>query len=217
MTQITWGTSGSLITSGSDASFGDDAIRSVLSNAAGGLGESFFWPGSATSQGASTASSGELKPGSLRFARSGSLSGGFPNGFLSVNTKNVSLAHIGSTWTGTVGHSAALYGQSTDTLNFPFPQTSRWLVQEGTFNVGVLTTSLSVTFPVSYKTTPVVFVLGSDPRQAPTSATTTGFVVLGVSSASTGGFTSVFSEMQLLGSSSSITGYSWRAEGIAAL
>ena len=137
--------------------------------------------------------------------------GGFPDGFLSVNTKNISLFHIGSTWTATVGHSAALYGAS-DITNFAFPQTSRWLVQEGTVSVvGSLVTS-AVTFATVYKAAPVVFLQGSDPRAGTGSGGTAGFSVLGVSAATIGGFTSTFSDVF-----STISGYSWRAEGIAAL
>lgn len=212
MTQISWDTS--FITSGSDASFGDDAIRSFLVNVALGLGESLYWPGSADSQGASAASSGELQLGALRFARGGFVQGGFPNGYLSVNTKNVSLFHIGSTWTGTVGHSATLYYATGS--GFTFPQASRWLVQEGQFNAAAGAFSSTVTFPTSFTSTPVVFVTAADPHVS-ASAGTCDIPVIGISSATTIGFTSAFSTLFSPAGSSALTSYVWHAEGIAAL
>lgn len=153
----------------------------------------------------------------MRFARGGYLQGGFGDGFLSINTKYLSLFHIGSTWTGTVGHISALHGVASDTTNLNFPQNAGFLVQEGAvIDATGVATSFGVTFPTSYKTTPVVFVHGADPH-VPTSATTAGFAVIGVSSVSTGGFLATIMQLQILGSGSSLSRYIWRAEGIAPL
>src|SRR5439155_11915397 len=154
MSSISWNES--LVTSGSSASFGDDALRSIKTTIAIGLGQSFYWPGSAASQGASTASSGELQLGTLRFAKTGFQGGGFGDGFLSLDTTRISVRHIGSTWTGMVGHSGMLEA-SNAAAAITFPQAKRWLVQEGQYTSTGTTTN--VTFPLSYAVAPTVYLI----------------------------------------------------------
>ena len=63
MAEIVWR---DLLSQSSAASLADDDIRELVVEFATGIGESFYWPGSAASQGASTSSSGEMLPGGAR-------------------------------------------------------------------------------------------------------------------------------------------------------
>src|SRR5207245_716876 len=137
--------------SSSTACSGDDWMRSVTTTVAIGLGQSFYWAGSAASQGASTASSGELQLGTLRTARSANVLGGFGDGFLGLHQNNKGLYHIGSTWTGLLGHPNMLDAGAGVT----FPTSVRWLVQEGRFTSSGTTTNVS--FPVPYSVAPAVY------------------------------------------------------------
>lgn len=126
----------------SDASSGDNEARSFMSSIALGLQPSIFWPGSG---GGSAASAGETQPGSLRMAHSGNVTGGFENGYLSLRTEWGSVWHIGSAWTGMVGHSGMLDRGGGGS----FPQSWRWLCQEGSYTT---TLTSNVTHPITFPT-----------------------------------------------------------------
>src|SRR5437773_6730 len=207
MSAISWNES--LVTSGSSASFGDDALRSLKTTIAIGLGQSFYWPGSAASQGASTASSGELQLGTLRFAKTGFQQGGFGDGFLSLDTTRISVRHIGSTWTGMVGHSGMLEASNAG-VAITFPQTQRWLVQEGQYTSSGTTTN--VNFPFAYARAPNVYLIEGYLDTLSANSQKSWFAY-GVSSVTTGGFTSL--ESFLFGSATTGASYFWRAEGVA--
>src|SRR5207237_5542635 len=107
----------------------DDFFRSFLSSVALGLSTSFVWPGSG---GGSLASAGVSQFGNLRLARAGNsaVTGGFGDGFLFLNTNHLSLHHIGSTWTGLLGHSSMVgYGGGGRRLS----QTGALSMLSGTF------------------------------------------------------------------------------------
>ncbi len=152
MAQITWDET--LPSNASSANTADNEFRSMLTNIATGLGESMFWPGSAVSQGFSTASSGEMRPSSARVSTVSLLAtswGGKPDGFLSLITDENKLVHIGSTWSGQVAHSATLhYSGGID--NAPFQ--THWVLQEGTTQTS--DGSDTVTFTTAYNGVPFV-------------------------------------------------------------
>jgi len=152
MSAITWNAADPSATT--LASLIDNNIRSLQSNFAGGVGESFFWPGSG---GGSGASAGETRPGALRFARSTSgRTGGHPDGFLLLDPTRAAIHHIGSTTTGFLGH-AAMLDRGSDT-SVTWPQTRRWLQQSGTTAVTASTGSVVITFPIAYVAGQVPFV-----------------------------------------------------------
>lgn len=190
----------------STASSGDDWLRSFKTTVATGLGESFYWPGSAASQGASAASSGELQLGTLRFARSSSVTGGFDNGYLSLHTFRLSIRHIGSAWTEMLTHPNMLDHGS----GFGFPQTTRWLVQEGRYTSSGTTTN--ITFPTPYAVAPSVYLVEGflDSNNADQAV---AFFAFGVSTVTPGGFISLESE---IGSSAGGADFFWRSEGTVA-
>jgi hypothetical protein len=148
----TW--SDDIVLGTSNASAGDNELRSFMTQLASGISGSYYWPGSG---GGSAASGGESKEGNARCARAGNsaVTGGYPNGFLLVNTAHVSLHHIGSAWTGLLGHS-----NMVDNNNAAFASitTGRWAVQAGTISLNSATDGQSgtkaVSFTSSYDTTP---------------------------------------------------------------
>lgn len=132
----------------------------MMSSIARGLQPSFIWPGSG---GGSAASAGESTAGNLRSAVTGSavVVGGFGNGFIGLNENHESLHHIGSTWTGMLGHSSMVdHGGGIGNAPFAF----RWLVQSGvsgslTAVSGISFGTFTVTFPVPYGAPPFVEIL----------------------------------------------------------
>lgn len=137
-------------------------MRSLWSSFAAGMGESTFGPGSATSQGASTASTGEPRPGSMRFPLSnGMIPGGFANGFLGIEPRRIGLCHIGSANTGFYGHSGML-DMNGGIGNAPF--TCKWILQ--TLSATTLIGSVHgnplaprvITFASAYSGVPFVFI-----------------------------------------------------------
>ena len=152
MASISW--DASQPSSATSASLIDNNIRSLQSNFAGGVGTSFFWPGSG---GGSGASAGETRPGALRFARSTSgRTGGFPDGFLLLDPTRVAVHHIGSTTTGFLGHAAMLDRGSATSVTWP--QDRRWIQQSGTTAVTASTGSVVIVFPIVYVAGQVPFV-----------------------------------------------------------
>jgi len=150
MSAISWPTT--VPSPSSAASSGDDAFRSLVTSFALGVSTSFVWPGSG---GGSTASAGESVLGNARFAISGTTAtvGGVGDGFLLLNTDRVSLHHIGSTWTGLLGHSGMLDRGSAGTAPFTY----RWLTQTGITPINSTGTS-NVTWPTPYSVAPTVIV-----------------------------------------------------------
>lgn len=136
----------------SSAASGDDEFRSMLTAIATGLGESMFWPGSAASQGASTASSGELRLGTARAAVGASApTGGHPDGFLALDANNSQVWHVGSAYTDVISHSR-MHDRDGGIGNAPF--TVRWLIQTGTFASSDRTDN--VIFTIAYNGIPIV-------------------------------------------------------------
>jgi len=89
-----------------------------------------------------------------------------------------------------------------------FPQAKRWLVQEGQYTSSGTTTN--VTFPLSYAVAPTVYLIEGY-LDSLSGNSQKGWFCYGVSSVTTGGFTSL--ESLILGSNTSAT-YFWRAEGV---
>lgn len=171
----------------------DNEFRSFQSAIALGIQPSFYWPGSG---GGSAASAGEAQPGNLRMAHAGVVTGGFENGYLSLRTEWASVWHIGSTWTGMVGHSGMLeHGAGGG-----FPQTWRWLCQEGSYTTTASVLTHSILFPVQYSVAPTVQVTLTD-------AVITAPVNIIHASVTTSGFSSFVSHAV-----STIT-LGWRSEG----
>jgi len=119
-----------------------------------GLQPSFNWPGSG---GGSLASGGVSNFGTFRAARAGNsaVTGGYGDGFLLLNQNHISLHHIGSTWTGLLGHSA-MVDHGGGLGNAPF--TGRWLTQQGTLAITPAPSShtLDVVFATAYVALPFV-------------------------------------------------------------
>jgi hypothetical protein len=138
-----------LVLGTSNASSGDDELRSLMTQLASGISASFFWPGSG---GGSLASAGESKLGNARCAHTGNITGGYANGYLSLNSAHGSLHHLGGSGM-LLGHSSMEdYGP---TAVLP-PSKTIWLTSASFFtlgsavdgNFGVKNTSLGTTYPI---------------------------------------------------------------------
>lgn len=132
MSAISWSETTPLASS--NASSGDDELRSFMTNVARGLQPAFYWPGSG---GGSAASAGQSQPGNMRMVRvATSVATRADNGFLQLNSTRVAIEHIG-TWIGPLGHSNMLHVSSSTTAGggLSWPQASRWLMQTGSFTV----------------------------------------------------------------------------------
>ncbi len=136
MAEILWRT---LLSQSSAASLADDDIRELTAEFATGIGESFYWPGSAVSQGASTASSGELQPGSARVpgvnvvntALFDSVDGEVTAIFWKGTTvATPTLIHGGSTSSFVIGGSLAIEASPVPEAAAPFG--SRWIAVDST-------------------------------------------------------------------------------------
>lgn len=129
----------------------------MVSSIARGLQPSFYWPGSG---GGSLASAGESQAGNARSAVTGNtiVVGGFGNGFIGLNENHESLHHIGSTWTGMLGHSS-MVDHGTGIGSAPFA--ARWLVQSGSVATQSAQSfgTFAVTFPVPYGQPPFVNII----------------------------------------------------------
>lgn len=133
MAVITWRT---LLSQSSAASLADDDLRELIAEFATGLGESFYWPGSAASQGASTASSGEMLPGTARVAGTGgaifdSLDGEITATFdRGTTVATATLIHGGSSSSILLGGGIATEASPAPEAAAPF--TSRWVAVDST-------------------------------------------------------------------------------------
>jgi len=147
---------GGYFSASSDASAIDDDVRSLKSDFAAGIGEFAYGPSSASSQGASTSSTGELLPGAGRFAEitdARSNTTGNTSGWLVEDTSTVLMHHAGSTAT------VALGGQRVDeAVSSENEDTFRWVVSTGTevFSFGGVSV-ITTTFPTPYNSRPFVY------------------------------------------------------------
>lgn len=169
-----------LVLGTSAASAGDDELRSFMTQFASGISASYYWPGSG---GGSAASAGESKLGNGRCARSGNISGGFPNGFLSLNTAHVSLHHIG-TAPFMVGHSSMV----EHVLPAFYPTFStRWVSQVQIGNISTNTFgTFALSFTSSYDTTPSFVQIGC----------TSADILINLSTVTAGGILSSWSALK---------------------
>jgi len=151
MSQISWNPS--YPASGSSASEGDDAFRALMTNFATGVGEFVYFPSSAESQGASTASTGIVRLGTARAARVSNVSGSVGNGYLGFETSKGGLWHLGSSWTyAPLGHPAMETGPS-----FNAPYTYRWVHLYGvdTLTASAKSGSKAIAYGYTFATPPV--------------------------------------------------------------
>lgn len=196
-----------LILGTSNASAGDDELRSFMTQLASGISASFVWPGSG---GGSLASAGESVLGNARTARAGNsaVTGGYDNGFLLINTNHVSLHHIGSTWTGMLGHSS-MVGHNTNTL-LTMPTGKRWVTQRGTVILNPISDvngTNAVSFASSFDTVPAFLQLSV----AQSILTSNGYIV-SYMSLTASAFSMPFDVLGILAPSSVGTVY-WESNG----
>ncbi|KKL91948.1 hypothetical protein LCGC14_1889640, partial [marine sediment metagenome] len=117
-----------LLSQSSAASLADDDIRELTAEFATGVGESFYWPGSAASQGASTASSGEMLPGGARVpgvnvantALFDSLDGEITAIYKGTTVATPTLLHGGSTSSFVIGGAIAIEASPAPEAAAPF-------------------------------------------------------------------------------------------------
>lgn len=184
----------------STGSSGDDYTRSFLSSIATGLSTSFIWPGSG---GGSAASAGISQFGNARLAvaSNSAVTGGFGDGFLLLNRNHVSLHHIGSSWTGILGHSGMIDMGASSAL--------RWLVQTGMFSLDSTIVGDSgttkTTFPTTFASTPSFVQVQTNGANSLTA------YAINVVSVSSSNFTSVFSGLR---SGESFCNVVWQAVGV---
>ena len=201
MSAISWDET--LPASGTTASTVDDIIRSDLTAIATVIGVSRFWPGSAASQGASTASSGEMRPGTARPARGANLRvGNAPDGTIVFDSDNSSLAHAGSTATYMLGSRHMEEHTTVTGLG-----AAHWVVCSGSNtwpNIDPADNdSLNVSFGMVYSTPPAVMAsLSSDAY------------LWCLSSVTSGGFTSMASNLAAGGLSTQTL--QWWSQGTVA-
>lgn len=155
MSSITWNETSPA--AASLATNTDDTIRSDLTAMATGIGESFFWPGSAASAGASASSGGETVLGIARFHRGPSRFTTAEDGFVSIDTGGdygVSLRHIG---VSTIESFPVGHCNIVEELNTAGTVDTRWLEQQEThtFAVDGVDTN-TITFPIAYNGVPAV-------------------------------------------------------------
>ena len=194
MSAISWNES--VPSPSSAASSGDDEIRSLMTSVALGLSTSFIWPGSG---GGSGASGGVSQFGNARCAVAGNsaATGGYGDGFLLLNQNHISLHHIGSTWTGLLGHSSMVEHSAGSTGAVAF-----WRMQSGVFSLQSSADShfgnKQINFPVPFSGTtaqPGVFFLPNTLSYA---------VNISLSSTTAGGFTSQYSGLSATESDTSV-------------
>lgn len=175
----------------SNASAGDDELRSLMTQFASGVSASFFWPGSG---GGSAASGGESKLGNARAAHSTNTTGGYNNGYLGLNPAHASLHHLGGSGM-LLGHSSMEdYGLSAILSN----GTQAWLTATGSFSLnysvdGVFGTK-NVSLGVSYNTGATVYLFYTVQQSAPNWLVGTSIYGTALASPLTQ-FTSAFSSM----------------------
>ena len=132
MSVITWSARPS---AGSNASAAAGDIRDMKVDIATGLGQSFYWPGSAGSQGASAESSGALQAGTMRPAVASPT--GEPDGSLMIFYSRPGVFHAGS--------SGSYYLGGRRTLLAASPQGSGDVITHWVIDQSVTTFALSAT------------------------------------------------------------------------
>lgn len=214
MPSIVWNEN--LPSDGSDANTADNEFRSFMSSVAYGLGRSFFWPGSAASQGASTSSTGEMRPGSARLVLYAPGSGtaqvitsrlDMPDGFLGFvgdDYGNATLWHLGSSQGTYVLSSGNALVAADAPGNAPF--TSAWLIQEGTIDE-TTDADNAVVFDTAYDGEPNIIISRAD-----TQALNCNF---GITTLSKTGFT--LTQTWTGSGGAQAATYRWTSEGTATL
>ena len=160
MATITWRT---LLSQSSAASLADDDLRELIAEFATGLGESFYWPGSAASQGASTASSGEMLPGTARApglatgsilfdALDGELTAAYHRG---TTQARPTLLHGGSTASFVIGGALAIESSPAPEAAAPF--TSRWVAVDSISTFLISSTEANNSFATNVASLGTVF------------------------------------------------------------
>ena len=165
----------------SNASAGDDELRSLMTQFASGISLSFNWPGSG---GGTAASGGESKLGNARAAHSDNTVTAYGVGFLSLNTRHPALVHIGPV-NHLLGHSSMIdHG-----VGAALPPATRWVTQAGTSTLtsGISFGTATVSFTTPFATTPFVLV-----DIFPNAATNSPYLV-NLSTVTVGGFSASFS------------------------
>lgn len=198
----------------SAASSGDDELRAFMVAVASGLSPGYIWPGSG---GGSGASAGLSQLGNARLATAGNsaVTGGHGDGYLLLNRNHESLHHIGSTWTAMLGHSSMIEHAPGIGFLSASQVSSRWLTQSGSFAIPSSPAfgTVSTAFPTSYGSTappfvhitPIFDLINNGP---------TSYMMLQVSSVTTGGFSAVFSG---LSASLLTTTVYWESDGTVLL
>jgi hypothetical protein len=156
----------------STASFQDDAWRSMWTSICSGLAETMYWPGA---PGASSASDGEMRLGTLRVVQQYDTAAGNPRvvmqgggasgtmAFTRLNAADVVetnmgrgyLWQAGSATTQMMGHVLiAEHQQQPSNATY----TARWVLSSGTVASSSVTTTdyFTVNFPVTYSVPPTV-------------------------------------------------------------
>lgn len=152
----------------SDASSGDDALRSIMTQFATGIGSFINWPGSG---GGSIASIGEPKPGSARAYRALSVGTVNQSGWIgeSIKDPNVlvgrnALHLIGSVTTPMPLVHSAMLEHKDNPSNAPFTHQWRW--KTGTvFHAGGSNFSV-FDFGITYASMPFIYVQLEDASNA---------------------------------------------------
>lgn len=200
MSTITW--NNAVPAQADSANTVDDLLRSTVTSVAVGVGESFFWPGSAASAGASTASTGVMRPGAGRLSRASQRLVAYGDGYLSVSTIRNAVIHMGSTRTELVAHPMG-YEWWHVARNPGSNGTNVALLQMGSFTTDQnQRTLLRVDFPRTFVSTNSITVLLQSSRSD---------VFGSVASTNASGFTSLLSQIGATGSSTVIT---WCALGM---
>ena len=207
MSAIVWNTT--TPTSSSLATSLDDEIRQSMATIAAGLGTSFYGPGSAASQGASTASSGELLLGTARLpiGAVGKGRSGY-SGFLGLDTTSLGLYELGDAGRASrlLGHAQMLHHDDSKG-NAPF--TSRWVHNSGSSLVaGALVYRAVINHGQSATT-------GFSGNPFVSVALSSASFVVGIHSVSTVNFTSVASYVGPAVANAPVTIY-WHSEGTVA-
>lgn len=177
----------------------DDLIRSTISAIATGFGQFAYWPGSASSQGASLASTGVMKLGEHRLSRAATRLTSYGDGYLSVSTIRNAVVHVGSTRTELVAHPAAYTWYNI--AGTPSTGTLMALLQASSFST-TNNSLMNTTFPIAYTSANSVIVQATSSRSD---------IMYSISAVNASGFSSKTS--QLGGVGSVVTIY-WRALGM---
>ena len=147
MAEILWR---ALLSQASAASLADDDIRELTAEFATGIGESFYWPGSATSQGASTSSSGEMLPGGARVAGVGTAIFNSFDGEITATydrgttAATATLIHGGSSSSFLIGGGIAIEASPAPESTAPF--TSHWVASDSSVSFVIDATEANNSF-----------------------------------------------------------------------